>query len=245
MLSAVTLALFFQQSAFVGHDLGHNSVVSSRMDNYLLGGFFGTGIGIYWWKLSHNTHHLICNSVNHDPDIQLLPLIAVSNKLFKRFYSTFHDKFMSLTDFGRLCVSYQHILFYPIMAFGRFNLYFQAFRPLCDLKEPVPFRTFQIATVMFFFFLYGSLLMSLPTAGEMFGFLLLSHCCAGILHVQITISHYSMSTFKGISSDNWVVHQMLTTMNVDCPKWMDWFHGGLQFQIEHHLFPRLPRFNLR
>lgn len=34
-------------------------------------------------------------------------------------------------------------------------------------------------------------------------------------------------------------------MNVDCPRWMDFVHGGLQFQIEHHLFPRLPRHNLR
>ncbi|EXX79888.1 hypothetical protein RirG_001300 [Rhizophagus irregularis DAOM 197198w] len=36
-----------------------------------------------------------------------------------------------------------------------------------------------------------------------------------------------------------------TTMDVDCPWWMDWFHGGLQFQAIHHLFPRVPRHNLR
>ncbi|XP_065871087.1 acyl-lipid (9-3)-desaturase-like [Euphorbia lathyris] len=35
------------------------------------------------------------------------------------------------------------------------------------------------------------------------------------------------------------------TLNINCSTWMDWFHGGLQFQIEHHLFPRLPRRNLR
>jgi len=39
--------------------------------------------------------------------------------------------------------------------------------------------------------------------------------------------------------------QLATTMNVECPEWMDWFHGGLQFQIEHHLFPRIARHNLR
>jgi delta8-fatty-acid desaturase len=36
-----------------------------------------------------------------------------------------------------------------------------------------------------------------------------------------------------------------TTMDVDCPEWFDWFHGGLQYQAVHHLFPRLPRHNLR
>ncbi|KAF9089087.1 Delta 8 Fatty Acid Desaturase [Mortierella sp. GBA35] len=34
-------------------------------------------------------------------------------------------------------------------------------------------------------------------------------------------------------------------MDVDCPTWLDWFHGGLQFQAIHHLFPRMPRHNLR
>ena len=39
--------------------------------------------------------------------------------------------------------------------------------------------------------------------------------------------------------------QALSTMDIDCPPWMDWFHGGLQFQLEHHIFPRVPRWNLR
>ncbi|KAJ3555211.1 hypothetical protein NPX13_g10404 [Xylaria arbuscula] len=36
-----------------------------------------------------------------------------------------------------------------------------------------------------------------------------------------------------------------TTMDIDCPAWLDFFHGGLQFQVIHHLFPRIPRHNLR
>ena len=36
-----------------------------------------------------------------------------------------------------------------------------------------------------------------------------------------------------------------TTMDVDCPAWLDFVHGGLQFQAVHHLFPRIPRHNLR
>ena len=34
-------------------------------------------------------------------------------------------------------------------------------------------------------------------------------------------------------------------MDVDCPRWLDFIHGGLQFQAVHHLFPRIPRHNLR
>lgn len=34
-------------------------------------------------------------------------------------------------------------------------------------------------------------------------------------------------------------------MDIECPQWLDFFHGGLQFQVIHHLFPRIPRHNLR
>ena len=73
----------------------------------------------------------------------------------------------------------------------------------------------------------------------------LSHGLAGVLHVQICLSHFSMHTYHGQAynsdDDEWFRMQVMTTMNINCSEWMDWFHGGLQFQIEHHLWPRLPR----
>ena len=49
----------------------------------------------------------------------------------------------------------------------------------------------------------------------------------------------------GEDSHGFFETQIATTLDVDCPKWLDWFHGGLQFQTAHHLFPRMPRHNLR
>lgn len=49
----------------------------------------------------------------------------------------------------------------------------------------------------------------------------------------------------GPSADTSHAVQMVATNNVSCPVWMDWFHGGLQYQIEHHLYPDLPRHHLR
>ncbi|CAD7698559.1 unnamed protein product [Ostreobium quekettii] len=66
------------------------------------------------------------------------------------------------------------------------------------------------------------------------------------LLAQICISHFSRHTFQGLPrDDDWMCSQLASTMNWRCPAWMDWFHGGLQFQVEHHLFPRVPRHNLR
>ena len=85
-----------------------------------------------------------------------------------------------------------------------------------------------------------------------------THIAAGLLHVQILLSHICMhycedgpGTTGAISAPNgnneagYHEWQALSTMDIACPEWMDWFHGGLQFQLEHHIFPRVPRWNLR
>lgn len=84
------------------------------------------------------------------------------------------------------------------------------------------------------------------------------HLMSGLLHVQILMSHVAMhycadghGTTEAITAPNgnneagYYEWQALSTMDVECHPWMDWFHGGLQFQLEHHLFPRVPRWHLR
>jgi len=87
---------------------------------------------------------------------------------------------------------------------------------------------------------------------ESVGYILLAHAVSGLLHVQITISHFAMEIYSNKEESkytspetSWLRTQLATTMNVDCHPMLDWLHGGLQFQVEHHLFPRVPRHNLR
>ena len=74
---------------------------------------------------------------------------------------------------------------------------------------------------------------------------MISHMVTMPLHVQFTLSHFAMSTADLGPSESFAQKMLRTTMDVNCPPWMDFFHGGLQFQAVHHLFPRLPRYNLR
>merc|ERR1712070_512589 len=145
-------------------------------------------------------------------------------------------------------VSWQHILFYPVMFFARFNPYAQSYLLLLS-KEEVPFKTMELATLVSFAGWFTAMLSTLPSWEERIAYAVLSHGLAGILHVQICLSHFSMHTYHGQAynsdKDEWFRMQVMTTMNINCSEWMDWFHGGLQFQIEHHLWPRLPRHNLR
>ncbi|RVW52388.1 Acyl-lipid (9-3)-desaturase [Vitis vinifera] len=70
--------------------------------------------------------------------------------------------------------------------------------------------------------------------------------CVLDLHVQFCLNHFSSSVYVGPPSGNdWFEKQTHGSLDISCSSWMDWFHGGLQFQIEHHLFPRLPRNQLR
>lgn len=250
-LAACSLALFWQQLAFVGHDIGHNAISHvQKIDNtvgVMVGNTLG-GISIGWWKRSHNVHHLVCNSVEHDPDIQHMPIFAVTNKIFGRFFSTYHQRWVETDEAARWLLTVQHWLYYPVMALARFNLYAQSWLLLLS-KEHVPYKRLEVVGLAVFLAWLTALVSTLPTWGEVLSFLLVSHGLAGVLHVQICISHFAMDTYHGHAynddTDEWFRMQLKTTMNVACPWWMDWFHGGLQFQIEHHLYPRLPRHNLR
>ena len=140
------------------------------------------------------------------------------------------------------------------MMFARFNLYVQGWIFVFtshsqDAWHAKHFQKLELATLFGFMTWLSLLVSTLPNWQERAAWLLISHALAGVLHVQICISHFTMDTYHGHAyngaEDEWFRMQCATTMNVASWRWFDWAHGGLQFQIEHHLFPRLPRHNLR
>jgi len=252
--SAFMMGLFWQQLAFVGHDVGHNSISHVQKFDYFYGSMFGNmlgGISLAWWKKSHNVHHVICNSIENDPDIQHMPFMAVTEKIFKgSFWSTYHEKIIKSDLFARTMVSYQHILFLPIMMFARFNLYVQSWIMIIKDIKLLQYPKVEVISILLFPVWISYVLSYFNDSNEILIWLVISHAVAGFLHVQICISHFPMETFNGEAytgkdDDEWYKLQLRTTLNVDCYEWADFVHGGLQFQIEHHLFPRLPRHNLR
>merc|ERR1712032_760544 len=117
-------------AAFVGHDAGHMSVFHNKEKDDKLGVFVGnfmTGVGIGFWKYSHNTHHIMCNSIDSDPDIQHMPFLACNPKVISQPYMStyFRAKFDYASDvFARFFVQHQDKLMYPLVfCFGRYNLY--------------------------------------------------------------------------------------------------------------------------
>ncbi|CAA6665931.1 unnamed protein product [Spirodela intermedia] len=212
LLSGGLMGFLWIQSGWIGHDSG------------ITVGNFLAGISIAWWKRNHNAHHIACNSLDFDPDLQHMPFFIVSPKLFNSLKSYFYDRKMDFDAITRLLVSYQHWTFYPVMCFARINLFTQSIILLAQKR--VPNRKQEILGVALFWVWYPLLVSCLPNWGERIMF----------VHIQFCLNHFSSSVYVGHPGGNdWFEKQTMGTLNITCSPWMDWFHGGLQFQVEHHL----------
>eukprot|EP00485_Elphidium_margaritaceum_P006383 CAMPEP_0202703926 /NCGR_PEP_ID=MMETSP1385-20130828/16711_1 /ASSEMBLY_ACC=CAM_ASM_000861 /TAXON_ID=933848 /ORGANISM="Elphidium margaritaceum" /LENGTH=462 /DNA_ID=CAMNT_0049361855 /DNA_START=45 /DNA_END=1433 /DNA_ORIENTATION=+ len=260
-VASILLGMFWQQSAFLGHDLGHNGMTHINKLDCGIGFIIGNlcqGISVGWWKYTHNVHHVRTNDGEWDPDIQHMPMIAMNEKYLEGVWSQFHRAQLPPTDtltlaLSKVFVGYQqyHWLFSMMMA--RVFLYLSSFvyaawqlprqqngtymmwrvLPLIEFGTLVLFHVWSISLFMTY----------TPQHPVLFYFM--AYFTAGILHVQIIMNHFPCPVFDDIEEDNFVLHQLRSSMAVSSNTYTHWFHGGLQFQVEHHLFPMMPRHNLR
>lgn len=253
-VSACFLGIFWQQLVFIAHDAAHIGITHNyQTDNIIsiiIADWIG-GLSIGWWKRNHNIHHLVTNDPVHDPDIQHLPFFCVSSRLFGNVFSTYYEKYFPFDAFAQIMIPIQHYMYYPILCFGRFNLYRLSWEYLLKGQGPrhgkaAWFRYFELVGLSFFFYWFFYLVVgSIDTTWQKVQYILVSHFVTMIVHVQITLSHFAMSTSDLGVSESFPSRQLRTTMDISCPEWLDFFHGGLHYQAIHHLFPRLPRHNFR
>lgn len=269
-----------------GHGSISGSFSIDKLIGIIIGNLL-TGIDFGWWKSTHYVHHSATNSIHDDPDIQHMPLLCLDERMADNRWSTYHGRYMPLDAFAKAILPYQHWYFYPVLGVARINLYIQSIIYLIktcpffiantrkagssviddktgQVKEiyawPKQTASAWIASVVSLAIFYTTMIkffLSLGLITGVFSFFV-THFTAGLLHVQILLSHICMhycedgpGTSGAISAPNghdeagYHEWQALSTMDIDCPVWLDWFHGGLQFQLEHHIFPRVPRWNLR
>lgn len=248
MCGAGVMGLFWQQLAGLGHDLGHSAVTHDFWKDHFLGSSLTAlmGLSLSWWKIDHNTHHVVTNSLDRDPNVQHLPVLAITDKIFRnRFYDLYHRKWIAFDHLSRLFVARQHIYFYPLMLVARWNLYAEGIAHLIFSEEVVHFRRTEVVGVAIFFSWLFALSFSMDTNVEAVCWLFVSHAAAGMLHVQIVLSHWAFETYFGRPNEDWYLTALKTSQDIRTPAFLDWVHVGLQFQTVHHMFPRLPRHNLR
>lgn len=192
--------------------------------------------------------HSVTRPVYVDP--QMAEEVWAQNpKLFGLFFSTrphstaLMSVFNTLKKYAlRFCVTYQSFLWLPLCVI--------AGRPAIMLTGLLRERRwFEIAAL----FSHNVLMFHVMRHGfSTWALRVLFYASAalyeGILHVQLLISHYAKPWVElddMFRSVGWYRSQVLCNMNIRNPVWLDWFHGGLNFHIEHHLFPLMPRHRLR
>ncbi|KDQ63467.1 hypothetical protein JAAARDRAFT_29485 [Jaapia argillacea MUCL 33604] len=253
--SAVCLGLFWHQLAFFAHDLGHMGVTHNWTIDRLIGisiADFCGGLSIGWWVDNHNIHHLVTNHPSHDPDIEHLPFFAISPTFFKSLYSSYYKRIMPFDFASRIFLPLQHKLFYVIMSLARFNLYANSYGFLWKTRNDKGkakggrwWWRLEIIGLAVFWTWYGRVLYGCGSWQRALAYLLVSHVVTSPLHIQIVLSHFSRSTADLGPSESFPHRQLRTSTDVLCPESLAFIHGGLHLQVTHHLFPRLPRHNLK
>ncbi|KAI0001949.1 fatty acid/sphingolipid desaturase [Russula vinacea] len=225
--SAVCLGVLWHQVVFICHDLGHVGVTHNwyrdRLIAIFLADFVG-GVSIGWWVDNHNVHHVVTNHPSHDPDIQHLPFFAITPAFFKSLYSSYYKRELTFDRFSRAVITAQHRLLYVIMSWAWW---------------------LEVFALVGFLFWYGRVLRGCGSWQTGLMYLLVSNMVPSPLHVQIVLSHYSRSTTDFGPIESFPHRQLRTTTDVICHPYAEFLHGGLHLQVTHHLFPRLPRHNLK
>jgi fatty acid desaturase len=233
LVVAAGLAVAFAQLALVSHDLAHKQVFTgtrASMRAGLLAGNLGIGMSYGWWMNKHTRHHANPNHEEDDPDVA--PELLIWSR----------RQAANATGPARFVGRWQAFLFFPLLLLEGFNLHVSSARALGSVKR----RGLESVLLYGHFALYlGAVFLVLPP-GMAIAFILLHQALFGLyLGCTFAPNHKGMPTFTRDDEVDYLRRQVLTSRNVRGGPVLDVLYGGLNHQIEHHLFPNMPTPNLR
>lgn len=227
---AVALAVVFGQLGLAAHDLAHRQVFSRRRPSEaggLLVADLLLGMSYGWWMNKHTRHHAHPNHEGKDPDVS--PEILVWSRRQAR----------KARGLPRFVGKHQAALFFPLLTLEGLNLSFSSFRALKSpsVKKPALECTLLVAHFVLYF---GGLFAVLSPAKALL-FLAVHQGLFGIyLGSVFAPNHKGMPMIEEGTRLDFLRRQVLTSRNVRGGPLIDAFMGGLNYQIEHHLFPSMP-----
>ena len=232
---AAYLAVVFTQLAFVGHDAGHRQLFRSRRANDLVGLVHAnllTGISFGWWVPKHNAHHSNPNHEELDPDISITALAFTP------------EQASSKHGLVRLVARYQGWLFFPLLGLEAAHLHTASVKAVLGCRGRANAVEGLLLVVHLAAYLTALWLVLQPLQALVF--LAVQQGLFGLyLGCSFAPNHKGMPTLTEADELDFVRRQVLTSRNVAGSRLVDWLLGGLNYQIEHHLFPTMPRPNLR
>jgi fatty acid desaturase len=231
---AAVFAVMFTQLAFIGHDAGHKQIFRSRKANDVIGFIHGglTGLSYGWWIGTHTRHHANPNHENEDPDVNLAALIFTKAQGAER------------RGFLRWMAKYQAVLFFPLLLLEGLNLHLSS--GVAIVKPGFKRRKLESALLFGHIVAYLTAVFVVLSPGIGFVFIAVHQGLWGVyMGCSFAPNHKGMPTLSAGHKLDFLRKQVLTSRNVRGGPVVDFALGGLNYQIEHHLFPNMARPNLK
>ncbi|MEH0110945.1 acyl-CoA desaturase [Tersicoccus sp. MR15.9] len=232
LLIAAGLGIIFTQIAFVAHEASHRQILGSGPANDRLGRILatvGVGMSYAWWMNKHTRHHANPNKVGKDPDIEVDTISFLPEDAAKR-----RGLLARLTR-------RQGYFFFPLLTLEGFNLHYRSFAALASPGE-VKGRWIEIGSIVARFAVYLGLLFALLPVGMAFAFLGVQMAVFGVyMGASFAPNHKGMPVVPRDVKLDFFSKQVRTSRNIAGGWWASTLMGGLNHQVEHHLFPNMPR----
>ncbi len=235
LLNAVLFAVASAQLGFLGHDGGHRQIFHSTRKNEILTLLTGNlliGMSNGWWLNKHNAHHSHPNEIDMDPDIDIGVLALTEEDVLGK------------KGIQRHIVKHQKYFLFPLLSLLGIDLQKRSIEYLLKNKEK--YRLIEGCLLAVHHILYLSLLFFCLNPWQAIIFMVIHQALFGIfLGAAFAPNHKGMPILEKGSRLDFLRRQVLTSRNVYSGFLNDFWYGGLNYQVEHHLFPSMPRNNLK
>ncbi|HKV88868.1 MAG TPA: acyl-CoA desaturase [Candidatus Dormibacteraeota bacterium] len=234
-LVAAALGFISGQLGFQLHDSGHRQMFPSRRLNTVIGIVTGNGLlGMShgWWVDKHNRHHGNPNHVDLDPDIDI-GVIAYSQ-----------EQAMAKRGLWRWVARHQAGLFFPLLFGLAWTMHVASVRFLVNTREKL--RWVEVGTLCLHALLLPALIVVMVGPWRALLVIVIQKCVGGFYLASVFApNHKGMPQIEKGQELDFLRSQVLTSRNVRSNPITDLIYGSLNYQIEHHLFPTMPRCNIR
>lgn len=228
LITALLFSTTIMRSTFVAHDLIHGQYFSARQTNKNISYLFANGImGISrsWWENKHNfLHHTYTNIIGKDMDIDAAGGAFTGQYVYPAWFHKF-----------------QHILFWPLLTLLYFVFWVQSLIYVVEKKYWGELSLLALNTLIPVYIIY-----SLGCSTGLVTVIGMYMIWAAWFGAVIITNHLGLEMFpeEKYREFTWLELQNRTSRNVRGGKFIHWFYGGLNTQVEHHLYPKASRFNL-
>ncbi|MFC7925935.1 fatty acid desaturase family protein [Microbacterium laevaniformans] len=232
LLIAAALGIVFTQVAFLAHEAAHRQILSSGPANDRLARILAAGvvgISYSWWDAKHSRHHANPNRVGKDPDIEVDTI------------SFLVEDAAQARGLRRLITRHQGWFFFPLLTLEGLNLHVHGIRHLLS-RQPVNKRGLELALITARLAAVIVPVFLLLPLGMAFAFLGVQFAVFGVyMGASFAPNHKGMPVVDAAARLDFFSKQVRTSRNIRGGWWATVLFGGLNHQVEHHLFPSMAR----